>query len=158
MVSKAALERRRHKRAPLHLLMQLRIDDEATFRQEYSSNISVGGMFIRTDTPSPLGSIVDFRFCVDAEKNVVAGVGRVVFVRYPPYNPMRDHLHEPAGMGIEFDELSEESALWINKLVDERLQRAVQDLPEADSNDVQEMPPESLTLVPELVGNPFAVG
>lgn len=77
------------------------------FIQEYVTNISRSGAFIRTDHPLPVGTEVNLRFTVimdDIES--IEGLGRVVRVEA-----------NPPGMGVVFLELSKYSAQLIEKLL-----------------------------------------
>jgi uncharacterized protein (TIGR02266 family) len=77
------------------------------FIQEYVTNISRTGAFIRTDHPLPIGTEVNLRFTVimdDIES--IEGLGRVVRVE-----------SNPPGMGVVFLELSKYSAQLIEKLL-----------------------------------------
>lgn len=77
------------------------------FIQEYVTNISRSGAFIRTDQPLPVGTEVNLRFTVimdDIES--IEGLGRVVRVDT-----------NPPGMGVVFLELSKYSAQLIEKLL-----------------------------------------
>ena len=77
------------------------------FIQEYVTNISRTGAFIRTDHPLPIGTEVNLRFTVimdDIES--IEGLGRVVRVE-----------SNPPGMGVVFLELSRYSAQLIEKLL-----------------------------------------
>jgi uncharacterized protein (TIGR02266 family) len=77
------------------------------FIQEYVTNISRSGAFIRTDQPLPVGTEVNLRFTVimdDIES--IEGLGRVVRVDT-----------NPPGMGVVFLELSKYSAQLLEKLL-----------------------------------------
>ncbi len=77
------------------------------FIEEYVTNISRSGAFIKTDTPLPIGTEVNLRFTVimdDIES--IEGVGRVVRVET-----------DPPGMGVVFLELSSYSKNLIEKLL-----------------------------------------
>lgn len=81
------------------------------FIQEYVTNISRTGAFIRTDAPLPVGTEVNLRFTVimdDIES--IEGLGRVVRVET-----------NPPGMGVVFLELSKYSAQLIEKLLTHQL-------------------------------------
>lgn len=81
------------------------------FIQEYVTNISRTGAFIRTDAPLPVGTEVNLRFTVimdDIES--IEGIGRVVRVET-----------NPPGMGVVFLELSKYSAQLIEKLLTHQL-------------------------------------
>ena len=77
------------------------------FIQEYVTNISRSGVFIKTKQPLPVGTLVNLRFTVimnDIE--TIEGEGEVVRVDT-----------EPAGMGVVFRKLSSYSQGLIEKLL-----------------------------------------
>jgi hypothetical protein len=81
---------------------------------EYVTNISRSGVFIRSDNPLPVGTLVNLCFSVILEDlETVTGVGKVVRVS-----------EEPRGMGIVFVELDTVSAKIVESLfaqpIDER--------------------------------------
>jgi uncharacterized protein (TIGR02266 family) len=80
------------------------------FIQEYVTNISRSGAFIKTKTPLPVGTEVNLRFTVimdDIES--IEGIGQVVRVEA-----------DPPGMGVVFKELSSYSKSLIEKLLTAR--------------------------------------
>ncbi len=77
------------------------------FIQEYVTNISESGAFIKTTSPLPVGSEVNLRFTVIMDDiETIEGVGRVVRVE-----------KNPPGMGVAFLELSGYSQGLIEKLL-----------------------------------------
>jgi len=77
------------------------------FMDEYVTNISRSGAFVKTSTPLPVGTEVDLRFTVVMDGiETIEGVGEVVRVET-----------EPAGMGVVFKQLSGYSAKLIEKLL-----------------------------------------
>jgi uncharacterized protein (TIGR02266 family) len=77
------------------------------FIQEYVTNISRTGVFIKTKTPLPVGTTVNLRFTVimnDIE--TIEGEGEVVRVDT-----------DPPGMGVVFRKLSSYSQGLIEKLL-----------------------------------------
>jgi hypothetical protein len=82
-------------------------DSFAQFMEEYVTNISRTGAFVKTSTPLPVGTEVDLRFTVVMDGiETIEGVGIVVRVET-----------DPAGMGVVFKELSKYSAQLIEKLL-----------------------------------------
>lgn len=80
------------------------------FIQEYVTNISRTGIFIKTKTPLPIGTVVNLRFTVIMDGiESVEGEGEVVRVDA-----------EPAGMGVVFRNLSSYSRGLIDKLLTAR--------------------------------------
>jgi uncharacterized protein (TIGR02266 family) len=109
--------RERHPRAELQLLIQYRFDTFDEFMAEYSIDLSVGGMFIKTQKPHDLGSFVYLQFALKDGSRIIEGLGRVMRVN-PPGDP--DHV---AGMGVEFVNFDAESMQLIEEIVANRLPR-----------------------------------
>ena len=77
------------------------------FINEYVTNISRSGVFVRSKTPLPVGTRVNLRFTVIMDDiETIEGVGCVVRVH-----------DDPAGMGVVFTELSGYSKSLIEKLL-----------------------------------------
>jgi Tfp pilus assembly protein PilZ len=77
------------------------------FIQEYVTNISRTGVFIKSQTPLPIGTKVNLHFTVIMEDiETIEGVGEVVRVET-----------NPPGMGVVFRELSAYSRDLLNKLL-----------------------------------------
>jgi hypothetical protein len=96
--------------------MDKRVDERVTinkefesfdaFIQEYVTNISRTGVFIKSATPLPVGTRVNLRFTVIMDDiETIEGVGEVVRVE-----------KDPPGMGVVFRELSGYSKDLIDKL------------------------------------------
>ena len=111
----AADERRRHPRAPLQLLIQYRFDTFDEFMAEYSVDISVGGMFIKTRKPHELGSFVYLQFSLKDGSRLIEGLGKVVRVNSP------DDPKVVPGMGVEFVNFDPESMALIEEIVANRV-------------------------------------
>ena len=78
------------------------------FIQEYVTNISRSGVFIRAQSPPPVGTQVNLRFTVILDDmETIEGVGEVVRV-------------EKDGMGVVFRELSAYSKDLIDKWLIQR--------------------------------------
>ena len=77
------------------------------FIQEYVTNISRTGVFIKSQSPLSVGTQVNLRFTVIMDDiETIEGVGEVVRVE-----------REPPGMGVVFRELSTYSKDLIEKLL-----------------------------------------
>ncbi len=89
------------------LTINKEFDSFDQFIQEYVTNISLTGVFIKSKTPAPVGTEVDLRFTVIMDGiETIEGVGEVVRVEA-----------DPPGMGVVFKELSGYSQNLINKLL-----------------------------------------
>jgi len=87
------------------LTINKEFDSFDQFFQEYVTNVSRTGAFIKTATPLPIGSEVTLRFTVVMDDvEVIEGVGEVVRL-------------ETDGMGVVFKKLSKYSEKLIQKLL-----------------------------------------
>ena len=92
------------------LTINKEFDSFDQFIQEYVTNISRTGAFIKTSTPLPIGSEVTLRFTVVMDDvEIIEGLGEVVRIET-----------DPPGMGVVFKQLSSYSANLIQKLLSKR--------------------------------------
>jgi type IV pilus assembly protein PilZ len=120
-------ERRRSDRVDLVVRVDYKTVDELF--SEFARNINEGGLFIETETPPAIGSEVALQFNIPGSDAPLQVMGRVV--RKSPGD-----LGEPPGMGIEFENLDNQSQNLIDELVRNlRVVRAPSNEPEADSAD-----------------------
>ena len=83
------------------------------FIQEYVTNISRSGVFIKTREPLPVGTEVNLRFTVIMDDiETIEGIGTVVRVDA-----------DPPGMGVVFKQLSSYSQGLIEKLLTAKSQQ-----------------------------------
>lgn len=86
------------------------------FIEHHSYDVSRGGMFIKTPKPFPPGTLLKFEVKIGEDQRVMQGVGRVVWKRNPP----DVEEAQPAGMGVKFIKLDDESKAVIDQLVARR--------------------------------------
>jgi uncharacterized protein (TIGR02266 family) len=84
------------------------------FIENHSHDVSRGGIFIKTPTPFPPGTLLKFEIRIAGDKAVIAGVGRVVWKR----EASQASGESPAGMGVKFIKLDDASRAVIDRLVD----------------------------------------
>lgn len=100
------------RRIALHRKMVLRFPNFDGFATQYSTNISMTGMFVRSDEPQPPGTPVSFEFRMQDGAQLIRGKGWVVWARDQDDGP-----DKPAGMGVEFTDLDRESRRLIRWLI-----------------------------------------
>jgi uncharacterized protein (TIGR02266 family) len=83
------------------------------FIENHSHDISRGGIFIKTRSPFPAGTLLKFEVRIAEDQKLMHGVGRVVWRREVD----RAEESYPAGMGIKFIKTGEGAAELINQLV-----------------------------------------
>lgn len=77
------------------------------FIDEYVTNLSRSGAFIKTRTPLPVGAKVNLRFTVlHEDMEIIEGVAEVVRVQ-----------HDPPGIGVVFTALAPDAAALIERLL-----------------------------------------
>ena len=104
----AAPERRRSQRAQLVVRVDYATVDELF--SEFTRDINEGGLFIETEKPRELGSVVSMHFHLPGSDQTVEVRGTVI----------RTHHGEDghaAGMGIEFEDLGDETRSQIDQII-----------------------------------------
>ena len=80
------------------------------FIEEYVTNISRSGAFVKTADPPPVGTEIDLKFTVIMEDiETIEGLGRVVRVQ-----------EEPPGMGVVFTRISHHSQHLLERMLTAR--------------------------------------
>ena len=102
------VERRKSERAPIEVRVDYSTVDD--FFSEFTQNINEGGMFIETESPAALDSLVQLQFNLPGQDEPVKATGRVVRV-VPPGSA------EASGMALEFEELDSATRARINEIV-----------------------------------------
>jgi len=86
------------------------------FLTEYSSNISMTGMFVQSEKPEPPGTVLAFEFRLADGLNLIQGQAEVVWRRMKGKGSAR-----PAGMGLKFVRLDKDSRRVIRWAVEKQL-------------------------------------
>jgi uncharacterized protein (TIGR02266 family) len=133
------------RRVPLETRVQFKFDRFSGFLSDFSANVSPGGMFIRTLSPQPAGTVLDFEFRLGDGFELIRGRGEVVWTRAEDEGAAR-----PAGMGLRFLELSQGSKELIYRIVDHHIQQG------GTPFDVTQGPPDPIP-PPPLPPTPAAV-
>jgi uncharacterized protein (TIGR02266 family) len=105
---RTVVERRRSPRAPVVVRIEYATID-ALF-SDFTRNINEGGVFIETDCPAELDSVVHLRFRLPGTREAVRATGRVAWIE-PGENG------RPQGMGVEFENLDDADRDRINAIV-----------------------------------------
>jgi uncharacterized protein (TIGR02266 family) len=107
-------ETRNSDRKAVGLLVQLKHPDVGTFAEEWATNLSPGGMFLRSRQPQPVGTRVNFEVKIAEGVRVLRGAATVRWVREAG-DPAG-----PPGMGVQFLQLDEPSRLLIDRMLASR--------------------------------------
>ena len=86
------------------------------FIENHSHDVSKGGLFVKTPTPFPPGTLLKFEIRLAGDKSVISGVGRVVWKR----EPTQAGAEKPAGMGVKFIKIDDSSRAIIDRLITQK--------------------------------------
>ncbi len=81
------------------------------FIENHAHDVSRGGIYIKTATPFPQGTLLKFEIRLASDQTVITGVGRVVWKREAAEG------EQPAGMGVKFIKVDDSSKVVIDRLV-----------------------------------------
>ncbi|MBU1069118.1 TIGR02266 family protein [Myxococcota bacterium] len=98
---------------PVKLTIKFKADTLEEFVERYGVYVSQGGIFVRTKKPLSVGSLVDFEFKLQNGGALLKGMGTVVWTR--EHDPARRGA--PAGMGLRYDSLDEESISILTRIL-----------------------------------------
>ncbi|WP_326491748.1 TIGR02266 family protein [Myxococcus stipitatus] len=91
--------------------MKLKHESVGSFAEEFATNLSPGGMFIRSRTPQPVGTPVKFEVQIAGGVRVLRGTAEVRWVR-----DVGDPSGPP-GMGLQFQELDAASRSLVDMML-----------------------------------------
>jgi molecular chaperone DnaK len=93
--------------------VRLRYPDHDTFLKRFSPNVTRGGIFLATREVRSVGSVVRFEVSLRHGNALLAGEGRVAWVR--DFNPAEPH--RPYGMGVQFLDVDPETQPVLDALL-----------------------------------------
>ncbi|MFT3921480.1 MAG: TIGR02266 family protein [Myxococcales bacterium] len=108
--AKSGIERRQYERYETSISVDYSSGD--TFLFSYIQNISEMGIFIRSDQPLPIGTLLHLRFTPDGQEPIELR-GEVTWIN--PWRPFDENLNP--GMGVSFRDLNSEMRERIVSLV-----------------------------------------
>ena len=102
---------RDHQRVPVQLLVDYR--SEGNYLFDFCRDLGTGGVFIETTKPLSHGSVVELTFTLPDSKETLEAKGRVIWVQtaIPEKNTA-------AGMGVQFEEFTQEQRVILQEFVD----------------------------------------
>ncbi len=107
-------ENRAKERKRVGLLVKLAHKGVEEFAQKYATNLSEGGMFIRTREPKPRGTELNFKVEIADGQRVLQGIAVVRWTR------AANDLAGPPGMGLEFLQLDDASRALVDRMLGPR--------------------------------------
>jgi hypothetical protein len=109
-------------RAVVSLVARYRSPTTFEYANESCSDVSVGGMFIKSAAPAPAGTLLKLECDTDSGNSEakIRGVARVVWLR------RETNEHGPSGMGVKFVKLEAGSRELIEEIVARLAEAGVQ--------------------------------
>jgi len=105
-----SVEMRTTKRLPVRVMVEYESIED--FLIDYTANISIGGMFIQTDKPLPVGTRFRLRLQIPERSKPIETFGEVCWA-------MTDNAFgAQQGMGIRFDDLAANDEKQVRQLFD----------------------------------------
>jgi len=108
-------EQRKDSRSAASLKVKYKSATVDDFAQQFGTDVSRGGIFIKTKSPLEPGALLKLELQLSTAAAVISGVGRVAWRRVASADPSR-----PAGMGIKFVKLEPASQAVVERIVVER--------------------------------------
>lgn len=96
-------ENRKERRKALSLRIKFKSETFGAFLERYSTDVSEGGIFIRTKKPLDVGTRLKFEFQLQTGAPLIVGEGVVAWTRE------KKEPGKPAGMGVSFEKISDDS-------------------------------------------------
>ncbi|MEL7059128.1 MAG: TIGR02266 family protein [Acidobacteriota bacterium] len=125
---------------PLEAKIEQEYDKFADFVDDLRSNISLGGMFLATPRPRPVGTEVRFQIRLVDGYRLLWGIGEVAWVR------PKSSADRPAGMGLRFLALDENSRDLVLRLLEEQVKSG------GEPFDLDHVPPDAHASPPPATG------
>lgn len=96
--------------------VRLKYPDVETLVERFAPNVTLGGIFLASRDPKPVGATIRFEVSLLGGTCVLAGEGRVTWVK--PYDAQAPT--QPHGMGVSFTRLDPGSRDMFRRLVERR--------------------------------------
>ena len=101
---KTLQEKRSSVRVPVNMIVKYGMDGNYLF--DVSKNIAQGGVFIKTDTPSEVGALLDIHLSLPDSKKKIKTQGKVVWVQKPMKQQERVELLPKLMLKVEQEHIS----------------------------------------------------
>ena len=132
-------------RAPYRSQVNVRFDRFGGDVVAHTADISMEGMFLQSETPRPVGTLVQFELQLDDGQDVIQGLGDVVWVRVQSQG-----IEKPTGMGIQFRYIDSQSRDRIRRIVGEYIDN--EGVPGTSSGSASESAEQPIDLGPAAAG------
>ena len=109
-MARKQVEKRFEDRLDFQLLVSYKINGEE--ENNFSFNLSTGGMFIETTLPNKIGTPLSLKFEFPMDSTILNITGEVAWIRSEP-----DESGQPVGMGIKFTDVDDEKKEGLLKAV-----------------------------------------
>jgi len=109
---------RQHERVDVRIRTVYHDEIDADASDSLMSNLSLGGCFIKSTRVSPAGSTIQVKFRLPGSELVIEATGTVRWAK-------NTGPEDEQGMGIQFDQISNENLLLLKQFIAARLQSSI---------------------------------
>lgn len=110
-------EKRDQARIRFDETVSVTFDEFKDFKVDYIENISLGGMYMATDTPLATNSVCTFEIYISDIGQKLSGTAKVVWTKEVPASA--EGL--PSGMGLKFLTLDDDTEAFIRSFIDKHV-------------------------------------
>ena len=89
---------------------------------DYSTDLSKGGIFVKTDRPLPVGTKVQLKFTFPDSIELFETTGEVMWINDPKKYPKNQEKNDLVGMGVRFINLAARNKKLIEDFIKKQLQ------------------------------------
>jgi uncharacterized protein (TIGR02266 family) len=155
-LAEAGKERRVYPRKDVSLRVRVKAENLDDFVEQYAHNISKGGLFLRSQNPYPVDTMLQFEIQLKDGSSVLRGRGKVTWSQSPP-GPGEKKRN--CGMGVKFVGLDADSKALVLRILDHKEER---NAPLAARDEPEPSPAPSLAEnsaeIPTVVDEPALAG
>lgn len=108
-------EGRQHQRVDVQIRTVYHDEINAEESDSLMSNLSLGGCFVTTTRPSPIGSRVNLRFRIDQGDAFVEAAGIVRWLKEG----------DGGGMGVQFETIKNQDLVVLKRFVERKVEQAL---------------------------------
>ncbi|NOZ88060.1 MAG: TIGR02266 family protein [Deltaproteobacteria bacterium] len=106
-------EKRAAERVPFYSRVTVRVKDEEQFIEKYSGNLSESGMFVKTRSPRPAGTIVTLKAMLKNGEHLFSATSVVKWIR----ESGEEYKGLQPGMGLKFLDIHPKDKEWLDSVL-----------------------------------------
>jgi uncharacterized protein (TIGR02266 family) len=120
-VAENGKERRVHPSKDVSLRVRVKSENVDDFVEKFAHNISKGGLFLRSQNPYPVDTVLQFEIQLKDGSSVLRGRGKVTWSQPPPGSGDK---RRSSGMGVKFVGLDAASRALVQRILEHKEEQA----------------------------------